>query len=122
MSATISKESKDFVVITIKGVFMYQDMKAIEDTAQDILPIGDKINCLILAEKFTGWGKDGDWGDLSFMYKNDQFIGKIAIVADEKRRDEFLMFLGAGRRQAIVRFFCSDEQGKARSWLAEPAE
>ena len=52
----------------------------------------------VLAEEFSGWGKEGDWGDLTFMHEYDLYIGKIAIVGDEKWKDQILMFLGAGRR------------------------
>lgn len=72
---------------------------------------------LALAEEFSGWGKDGDWGDLTFMHEYDPFIEKIAIVADEKWEDQTLMFLGAGRREASVQFFLTGQEQDARDWL-----
>jgi len=62
-------------------------------------------------------GKEGDWGDLTFKYGHDSFIEKIAVVTAEKWRDQFLMFLGEGRRKALVRFYCLDEQEYAKDWL-----
>ena len=106
----------------ISGVFSYQDLETVQDAAEEVLKSGVNVNCLILADKFTGWGKEGDWGNLSFMYESDSYIGKIAVVADERWKDELLMFLGAGRRQAEVRFFLSDEEDEAQSWLAESAD
>ncbi len=44
-------------------------------------------------------------------------IEKIAVVADEKWRDQLLMFLGAGRRQAPVMFFFPGEEEDARDRL-----
>jgi hypothetical protein len=119
MSVLVIKESSDFFTVKISGIFTYQDMKAIEETGGSELPRDDKIKILVVAKEFSGWGKGGDWGDLTFMYQNDQYIEKIAIVADEKWRQEFLMFIGAGRRQAAVEFFLQGEEDEARAWLAE---
>ena len=52
------------------------------------------------------------------MYEHDPFIEKIAFVGEEKWKDQILMFLGAGRRQASVEFFFSDEAEDARDWLS----
>jgi hypothetical protein len=122
MSIVVSKESNGCLAVTVSGVFSYQDLKTIQDAAKDILKSGVNVNCLILADKFTGWGKDGNWGDLTFIYESDPMIGKIAVVAKTQNKDELLMFLGAGRRQAAVRFFLSGEEDKAHNWLAESAD
>ena len=78
-----------------------------------------KVKILALLEEFSGWGKEGDGGDLTFMYENDPYIEKIAVVAEDKWKDQILMFLGAGRRQAEVKFFFEDEEQNARDWLNE---
>ena len=60
---------------------------------------------------------EGNWGDLTFMYEADPHINKIAIVAEGKWKDQLLMYLGAGRRQAAVEFFSVGEIQAARDWL-----
>jgi hypothetical protein len=120
VGATISKEANNCIVVTVTGVFSYKDLKAVQDAAKEMFNSGIKVNCLILAERFSGWGKDGNWGDLTFMYESEAMIGKIAVVAQEKQKDEILMFLGAGMRRAAVKFFSPDEGDQARDWLAEP--
>jgi hypothetical protein len=122
MSVTISKESNNCVVVTVSGVFSYKDLEAVQNAAKETLKYGVKVNCLILAERFSGWGKDGNWGDLTFMYENDPLINKIAVVAQEKHKDELLMFLGAGMRQAAVKFFSGVQENEARIWLLGPAD
>ena len=117
MSIIISKESENFFVVTIKGVFTYDDQKEVEKNAGSNINPGQKIKLLILAEEFSGWGKEGDWGDLTFMYEHDAYIEKIAVVAEAKWKDEILMFVGAGRRQASVEFFLEDREEDARDWL-----
>ncbi len=117
MSIIISKESENFFVVTIKGVFTYDDQKEVEKHAGSNINPGQKIKILILAEEFSGWGKEGDWGDLTFMYEHDPYIEKIAVVAEGKWKDQISMFLGAGRRQAAVEFFLPGETQTARDWL-----
>ena len=122
MSITISKESENFFVMTIKGIFTYDDQKQIEKHSGGKTNLDQKVKILVLAEEFSGWGKEGDWGDLTFMYENDPYIDKIAVVAEDKWKNEILMFLGAGRRQAIVKSFPPGEIQAARDWLQSESE
>jgi hypothetical protein len=122
MSATVSKEPDDCIVIRISAVLSYEDLKSLQKAAKEILRPDERVNVLVLAENFSGWGKSGDWGDLTFLYETDPLINKIAVVANEKWEEEILMFLGAGRRQAEVQCFFPEQQLEARAWLAEPAD
>jgi hypothetical protein len=122
MSIIVSKKPNNCLAVTVSGVFSYQDLKTVQDSAKEILKSGVNVNCLIVAEQFAGWGKDGNWGDLTFMFESDPVIDKIAVVAKKQNKDELLMFLGAGRRQAEVRYFPSGEVDKAQNWLAASAD
>ena len=117
MSATFSKESENLFVIHIQGTLTFEDLNQVQINARAEIDRSQKIKVLILAGQFSGWGKEGDWGDLTFMYEYDPHIEKIAIVTSHKWRDEILMFVGAGRRQATVEFFLSDGEKDARDWL-----
>jgi hypothetical protein len=109
------------MVVTVTGIFSYQDLQAVQNTAKTMLNSSVKTNCLILAQQFSGWGKEGNWGDLTFMYENDPLIDKIAVVAEEKRQVELLMFLGSGMREAAVKYFFPGQEKEARQWLSRPA-
>ena len=117
MGVTVSVDPNNLVVATITGIFSYKDLESVQSAAKKVFKPGAKVNCLILAGQLSGWGKEGDWGDLTFMYENDPLIGKIAVVGEDKRKGELLMFLGAGRRGAEVEFFSTDKVGDARDWL-----
>lgn len=122
MSVTISKESNNCIVVTVSGVLLYKDLEVVQNAAKEAFKSGVKVNCLILAGQFVGeWGREGNWGDLTFMYENDPLMGKIAVVAQSQWKDELLMFLGAGRRQAVVNFFSPDKEDQARRWISETA-
>jgi hypothetical protein len=122
MSATVSKEKEGLIVINVDGILTFNELKEIEEKERQVIDRDKGAAILILAEKFAGWGKEGDWGDLTFMYEYDPYIKKIAIVADEKWRDEMLMFTGAGHRQASIEFFFPDEVEEARDWLKDKNE
>ena len=117
MSVALTKESEGLIVVNIKGTFTFDDLKEVQDKGHDEINRGGKVKMLILAEEFSGWGKEGDWGDLTFMYEHDAYIEKIAVVAADEWKDQILMFAGAGRRQAKVEFFLNNEAKDARDWL-----
>ena len=122
MSVTFTKESDDLFVINVQGVFTFEDLKEVENKASEGIDRSLKTKLLVLAEEFSGWGKEGDWGDLTFMYEYDPYIEKIAVVAEANRKDQMLMYLGAGRRKAEVKFFFYDEEKDARDWLGSESE
>lgn len=122
MSITFTKESEGLFVLCIKGVLTFNDLKETEKRGREGIDRSQKVKLLVLAEQFSGWGKEGDWGDLTFMHEYDSNIEKIAVVADGKWRDKLLMFLGDGRRQASVMFFFPDEKKDARDWLGSENE
>ncbi|HPE73456.1 MAG TPA: STAS/SEC14 domain-containing protein [Candidatus Competibacter sp.] len=76
-----------------------------------------KIGILVELENFAGWEPSEQWGDVNFFLKHDADIEKIAIVGDLRWREEALMFVFAGMRQAEVRFFPESELELARVWL-----
>ena len=117
MSVIFTKESETLFTIQTKGAFTFNDLKEAEKKAREEIDRSQKVKLLVLAGQFSGWGKEGDWGDLTFMYEYDSCIEKIAVVAEANWKDEMLMYLGAGRRKAEVKFFFYDEEEDARDWL-----
>jgi hypothetical protein len=119
---TFSKEPEDLFLIGVQGVLTFDDQKQVEEKCRGEIDHSQKVKLLILAEQFSGWGKEGDWGDLTFMHEYDPNIEKIAVVAEGKWKDQILMFIGAGRREAAVEFFLVDEEEDARDWLQSEKE
>jgi hypothetical protein len=117
MGVNISKEPDGLVAVSGAGIFSYSDLKAVQNAAREVAKAGTKARCLVVATQFTGWGDDGDWGDLAFVRESDHLISMIAVVGPLESKDQLMMFLGAGRRKAIVRFFLSGEEAAARQWL-----
>ncbi len=117
MAITYVKEASGIYVIGLSGIFTHRERKEMEKAGRTMIDKSEKIKVLILAEGFSGWGREGDWGDLTFMLEYDPYIEKIAVVAGEQWRDKMLMFLGSGYRKAAVQFFPQGQEKKARAWL-----
>jgi hypothetical protein len=117
MAVSGEKEPSGLYVLRISGVFTNEQRKAMEAAGRAAIDRSSKIKILLLAAGFEGWARGGDWGDIRFMEEYDPYMEKIAVVADEKWRDPFLMYLAAGHRKAAVEFFPSGEESRARKWL-----
>jgi hypothetical protein len=79
------------------------------------------VRLLFVLQGFEGWEPKDDWSDLSFYVKHGDRIERIALVGDERWRDETLMFAVADLRKAPVEFFPAHAVEDARAWLAAPA-
>ena len=119
MSASLQLESGNLLRIQISGVLREVDLKEVQDVAaREIARVG-AVRVLFLLDAFEGWERKADWSDTTFYEAHDRDIEKIAIVGDEKWRDEGLAFAGGGLRKAAVRFFPAAEP--ARAWLLQDA-
>ena len=76
-----------------------------------------KVRILVCLENFSGWEPGDQWGDVSFFFRHDQDIERIAVVGDPHWQDEMQVFLFADYRQAETRFFAEADLEPARAWL-----
>lgn len=121
MGATIADEGK-LKVVRMSGLLHKAEMDAIQwGEVKRIGPAiaGMKVNVLVIAENFEGWNRKDTWGDVTFVAKYGDRIHKMAIVADPKWEDRFLMFTGAGFRETQIKYFPPEEEAEAREWLEE---
>ena len=123
MPATIEHDSEDVYRVRITGLLRKGEMENVQSVAAREIERRDKLKLLFLLEQFMGWERGADWGDLDFYATHGRKIERIAIVGEEKWRDEALMFAGAGLRKADVQYFLPSQKDQARAWLtpAPPA-
>jgi hypothetical protein len=121
MSVSFTKESEDLFVVTVEGVLIFNELEDIQSKISTQIDHSRKSKVLVLAENFSGWAKEGDWGDLEFLHEHDPYIEKIAVVTGEKWKDWLLTFLVAGMRQATVESFPEGGAKTARLWLEHGA-
>ncbi len=119
MSVSFTRESEDLFVVSVEGVLTFNELIECQNNLSTAIDRSHKINVLLLAEDFSGWAKEGDWGNLEFMLEHDAYIQNIAVVTSEKWKDWVLTFLLAGMRKASVESFPIGEEEKARNWLKD---
>jgi hypothetical protein len=117
MGLAIIKKSEDLLLINITGFLKDSGQEDYERIGRLEIDRSRKIKILVNATGFSGWGKDCDWSTREFMYEYDPYIEKIAVVADEKWKEQMLIYLRAGKRQALVAFFSQSQAQEARDWL-----
>jgi hypothetical protein len=105
------------VSLRIRGVMRLADMVAIQALAHELIERGKKPRCLIVAEDFQGWDKQDDWNDINFFMEHGDDIEKMAIVGDERWKDDIFLFTGKGLRKTQIEFFPASALNEAEAWL-----
>lgn len=117
MAFTLNDSSGPIISAKITGELSKSEVSEMQAAALDAIRRCGKISALFILDNFRGWKRDGDWGDVTFLNEHDKDIAKIAVVGDEKWRDEVYAFLAKGFRQAAVEYFLPGDAAKARAWL-----
>ena len=120
MPATIEHDSADLFRVHIRGLLRQSEFDQVRATAAKEIETRGSIKLLFLLERFEGWERSPGWGDLDFYATHGRRIQRIAIIGEEKWRDEALMFAGAGLRKADVQFFLPSQTNQAQTWLTAP--
>jgi hypothetical protein len=117
MGAKIQPEEGNLTVLRITGLLRKAELDAVQKAEAGRWDPATRIKLLVIVEKFEGWERNVDWGDMTFFLKHGNQIEKMAVVADPRWKDELLMFAGAGFRKAQVKFFSPGQLATARAWL-----
>jgi len=103
--------------VKVRGMLRKADYERIIQTAKEAIGREGKVRALVILDGFEGWERREDWGDVSFMMGQGQHIEKMAIVGDEKWKDDAVAFTGKGFRPTAIEFFPSSRLNEARVWL-----
>ena len=118
MPVEIIDASGKLLQLKVRGMLKKADHERIIQIAKAAIEREGKVRGLIILEAFEGWEQHEGWGDVSFMMDQGQHIEKMAIVGDEKWKDDALAFTAKGFRPTAVEFFPSSRLNEARTWLA----
>jgi hypothetical protein len=119
MPATIQHESGNTYRVHATGLLRVREMADVQERAAQAIRDRGKIKLLFVLDRFEGWERSAGWNDMSFYGTHGSSVEKIAIVGEEKWRDEALMFAGAGLRKAAVQYFETADDQEALAWLAQ---
>jgi len=118
LSSEIVKITDSVVHVRIWDVMRIADQKMLESVALELIAKGKKVRLLAIIEDFKGWEKTEAWGDdVGFMMKHANDIVKMAIVGDERWKEETFLFLGKGFRSTEIEFFSPSSSKQAEEWV-----
>ena len=104
--------------LKLRGMFKKADHDRILQLAKAAIEREGKVDALIILEAFEGWERRTDWGDVSFMMEQGEHIEKMAIVGDDKWKDDAFAFTAKGFRATAIEFFTASRLSEARRWLS----
>jgi hypothetical protein len=117
MPVEIIDASGKLLQAKVWAVLRKVDYDLIVQTAKESIAREGKIRVLIVLEAFGGWERRADWGDVTFITEHSKDIEKIAIIGDEKWKDDAFAFTGKGFRPSAIEFFPPSRLEEARAWL-----
>jgi hypothetical protein len=103
--------------VQVVGVMTLDDQAALQSAARVLIARGLKPRVLAVLDGFGGWAKGQDWGDVTFLSEHGDDIARMAIVGEERWRDDALMFVAKGLRTTGIEYFTPDHLARARQWL-----
>jgi hypothetical protein len=118
MACEIIKITDSIIHVRIRDVMGAADQKMLESIAVELIEKGKKPRVIAVLENFKGWEKGGAGGDLGFMLEHYDDIVKMAIVGDERWKEEAFLYVGKGLRSTRVEFFSPSSLKQAEEWVS----
>lgn len=119
MAASLLPDLGKVCRIEISGRLHKREFDAVQGPVSERIQRAGPIRLLIELVDFQGWAADGNWSDIGFFVRYGNDIERIAIVGDERWRDEALMFASADLRSGDVEFFPSGDLAHAVAWVTK---
>jgi len=105
--------------IRIGGQLTVGDFHKLQRLGESSLERFGRFRILIELDGFQGWSREPGWEDTFFLSEDELQRVRIAMVGDEKWKDDALMFMGKPIRKTAIEFFPASRLAEAKVWLAE---
>lgn len=119
MSYQVIKKSDHGNWVKLSGKMTVRDLQELQTLAKLSLEPSGQFRMLIELEGFEGWSKESGWEDSFFWEGDGDSNSKLAIVGDEKWKDDIFMFTGKPMRRMAIEFFPQAQFDQAQAWLSE---
>lgn len=107
--------SDNVVHVRISGEMQVADQRALQRLATGA---PGPLRVLVTLEDFHGWERSPAWNDdAGFLPQHGERIARMALVGEERWRDDALLFVGKGFRDAEIAFFPEAARRRAEEWL-----
>jgi len=116
---TIEQIKPQRFVITVRGEITAKSVAAVQKELIASVQPGTPARGIIRAEGFVGFapGAAGGMDAIERMYKVDEVVERIAVIAKASHHEMFNMFLCTWMRKSEIRFFTPAGLLKAQAWL-----
>lgn len=104
--------------VSISGRLSVADQMAIKSQTVEYVAKNGTVRVVVHANNFEGWTNEKAWEEFGLQV-SDELILKMAIVADERFKDNALMFVGKGFRSFPIEFFGENQLRQAIHWVLE---
>lgn len=118
MSVSYQIEPDNLMVFDLSGEYGQAEHQQILSSVQTAINKLGTVKLLFRLKEFQGWEKATGWEAESGLIERDENIAGLAIVGDDKWRDQAEMFTFKGMRKAPVEYFVDGQEQAARDWLA----
>ena len=105
------------VSVRITDLFRLEDQLALQKLATELIEKFNKLRILVVIDQFQGWERNAEWDDVGFLMEHGDDIEKMAIVADERWKDQAFLFIGKGFRATEIEFFPPSASREAEQWI-----
>jgi hypothetical protein len=117
MACEIIESDGEVMRVRIQGVLRLADQRALQDAARTLIDQGGNPRLLVMAEHFEGWEKSEGWDDIGFLVDYGDAVVKMAIVGDERWKEQAFLFTGKGLRATAIEFFPPSSVREAEVWV-----
>ena len=119
MSYCIMKQADDMGWVKLSGKLTLPEYLELQNLGKESLEKFGRFKLLIELDDFQGWSKDAGWEQTSFLKENQSQRSMVAVVGDEKWKDDIYMFMGTPLRALDIEFFQPGRVNQALAWLTD---
>lgn len=105
------------ISVRVTDVLRLTDHQEVQVLAKELIEKYGKLRVLVVVDHFLGWERNVEWDDVGFLMDYGDDIEKIAIVADERWKDQAFLFVGKGFRTTDIEFFPLSALRQAEEWV-----
>ena len=105
------------ISVRVTDLLRLADQEAVQTLITELIEKGKKPRLLVVIDHFQGWERNAKWDDVGFLVEYGDDIEKIAVVADERWKDQAFLFAGKGFRATEIEFFPLSALQEAEYWV-----
>ena len=108
----------EVIRLRLSGLLTSADMTTLQKLALQLISQGKRPRLLAILDNFQGWSRHDDWNEIEFLKEHGDDVTRMAVVGDDKWKDDIYLFVGKGFRTTEIEFFSSAALEQAEKWVA----